>query len=58
MWNLKKYDADELTEQRQSHRYRAVGRDMGIDRGLRIDINIPLCIKKVASKDLLYSTGS
>ena len=36
----------------------AVGWDMGIDRGRRRDIIILLCIKKIATKDLLYSTGN
>ena len=63
MWNLKNVmqinlqNRDRATDTEDKLRV-AVGWDMGIDRGLRIDINILLCIKKIASKDLLYSTGN
>ena len=63
MWNLKNVmqinlqNRDRATDTEDKLRV-AVGWDMGIDRGFRIDINILLCIKKIASKDLLYSTGN
>ena len=63
MWNLKNVmqinlqNRDRATDIEDKLTV-AVGWDMGIDRGRRRDIIILLCIKKIATKDLLYSTGN
>ena len=65
MWNPKRNDANELTKQKQTFRFRKQtygcqeeGWEEGIVREFGMDTHTLLYLKWITNKDLLYSTGN